>query len=361
LCYISADDNFAFAPLKEKIMKKKVLVLSLVLIALVLVPACKKKAAGQLSSEDMLSMLPEGPVVLMAFNFQQFTTLELFDKTFKKNWQKNKKAAVVFKDYQDFVNQTGVDLQKDVYGVVAAVYGSFESKNPELVGIVNLKYDPDKLLAVFKKNGEFTGEETYRDRILYSLKSEDEAKEMRLTFLNQSNIAFGSPLQLKKAIDLNLDKGKSVLQNASMMKYVDKLDKKSMFWLAIGNIPEKMKSAPAGGMMPIDLSKAEAFTAFMNYKGKTFSGELRLISQNEAGNKQIADMLNGLKSLGAMGASKEPELGQLLNSIQLSSAADHVKLTFSISEELMNKLGAKAKEKAQTMAAPASPMEAPAE
>jgi hypothetical protein len=339
-------------------MKKKVWVLSLVLIALVLVPACKKKAAGQLGSEDMLGMLPEGPVMLMAFNFQQFTTLELFDKTFKQNWQQNKKAAAVFKDYQDFVNQTGVDLQKDVYGVVAAIYGSFESKNPELVGIVNLKYDPDKILAVFKKNGEITGEETYRDRTLYSLKNEDKTKDMRLTFLNPGNIAFGTPQQLKKAIDLNLDKGRSVLQTAAMMKYVDPLDKKSMFWLAVGNIPEKVKNAPSSGMMPVDLSKAEAFTAVLDYKGKTFSGDLRLISHNEAGNKQIADMLNGLKALGAMGSAKEPELGELLNSIQLNSTADHVQLTFSIPEELMNKLSAKAKDKAKAMG---MPMETPAE
>jgi hypothetical protein len=342
-------------------MKKKVLVLALVLFALALVPACKKKAAGQMNSEAMLAMVPEGPVMLMAFNFQQFTTLELFDKTFKQNWQENKKAAETFKDYQDFVNQTGIDLQKDVYSVVAAMYGALESDKPELVGIVNLKYDPDKLLAVFKKHGEFTEEEKYRDRILYTVKNKDADKDMRLCFLNKSNIAFGSPLQVKKTIDLNLDKGQSVLKTASIMKYVDKLDKKSMFWMAVGSIPEKMKSAPAGGMMPVDLSKAEAFTAFADFKNKTFSGELRLISQNEAGNKQIADMLNGLKSLGAMGASKEPELGQLLNSIQLSSAADHIKLTFSLSEELMNKLGAKAKDKAKTMAAPAAPMEMPVE
>jgi hypothetical protein len=134
-----------------------------------------------------------------------------------------------------------------------------------------------------------------------------------------------------------------------------------MFWLAVGSIPAKVKDAPAGGMMPVDLSKAEAFTAVADFKNKTLSGELRLISYNEAGNKQIADMLNGLKALGAMGAAKEPELGELLNGIQLSSAADHVKLVFSLSEELMNKLGDKAKDKAKSMAAPAAPMEMPAE
>jgi len=341
-------------------MKKKVLALTLVFIVLLLVPACKKKAPGQISNEAMLAMVPDGPVLLMAFNFKQFAGLELFDKMIKKDWQQNAKAGKAFKDYQDFVNQTVVDLQKDVYSVVASMYGALDSNNPEVVGIVNMKYDPAKLLSVFKQNQVITAEEKYRGLDMYTLKNEDARKDMRLAFLNKSNILFGSPLQVKKAIDLSLDKGKSVLQTASMMKYVDKLDKDSMFWLAIGNIPEKIKNAPAGGMIPVDLSKAEAFTAFMDYKGKTFSGEFRLISFNEAGNKQIADMLNGLKSLGAMGSAKDPDLAQLLNSIQLSSAADHIKLTFSISEELMNKMSVKAKDKAKAAMAPPAEQPAPA-
>jgi hypothetical protein len=341
-------------------MKKKMLVLTLVLVALLLAPACKKKAQGQLNSEALLAMVPEGPTMLMAFNFQQFAALNLFDKTIKEDWQKNAKAGKAFKDYQDFVNQTGIDLQKDVYGVVGAVYGSFDNTNPEAVGIVNLKYDADKLLAVFKKNQVVTAEEKYRDRSIFTLKNEDATKDMRLAFLTKTAIVIGSPLQLKKTIDLNMQGGNSVLKTAALMKYADKMDKKSLFWLVVGSIPAKMKEAPAGGMMPVDLSKAEAFTAFADYKNKTLSGELRLISNNEAGNKQIVDMLNGLKSLGAMGAAKEPDLGQLLNGIQLSSAADHIKLTFSLPEDLMNRLGAKAKDKANAMAAPVAPI-APAE
>ena len=336
-------------------MKKKVLVLSLVLVVMLLAPACKKKAAGQMNSEAMLAMVPEGPVMIMAFDFQRLAGLNFFDKTLKADWQKNAKAAKDFKDYQEFVQKTGVDLQKDVFAVVGAIYGGFESENPEALGIINLKYDEGRLLAVFREKDVFTAEEAYGGRTLYTLKNEDASKDMRLAFLNKANIVVGSPLSVKKALDLAAKNGKNVLQTPALMKYVDKLDKKSMFWLAVGSIPAKVKDAPAGGMMPVDLSKAEAFTAVADFKNKTLSGELRLISYNESGNKQIADMLNGLKALGAMGAAKEPELGELLNGIQLSSAADHVKLAFSLSEELMNKLGDKAKDKAKDMAAPAQP------
>ncbi|HSQ35719.1 MAG TPA: hypothetical protein VLQ89_06995, partial [Candidatus Binatia bacterium] len=331
-------------------MNKKMLVLLMVFAMLLVVPACKKKGAGQMNTEAMLDMVPEGPMLIMSFDFQRFAALNFFDKALKEDWQKNAKAAKDFKDYQEFVQQTGIDLQKDVYAVVAAVYGNFDKENPEVLAVANLKYDEAKLLAVLKEKAVFVGEEPYGGRTLYTLKNDDAGKDkdMRLAFLNKSSILIGSPLHVKKAIDLAAKKGQSVRQTAALMKYVDALDKKSMFWLALGNIPAKMKEAPAGGMMPVDLSKAEAFTAVADFKNKVLSGELRLISKNEAGNKQIVEMLNGLKALGAMGASKEPELGQLLNGIQLGASADAITLSFSLSEELMNNLGDKAKDNAQT-------------
>jgi len=340
-------------------MKKKLLAMVLVLAVMLLVPACKKKAAGQMNSEAMLAMVPEGPMMLIGFNLQQLSSLKFFDKMLQEDWQKNPTGGKAFKDYQDFKRQTGIDLQKDLYASVLAIYGDFESKNPEIAGILNMKYDEGKLLAVLREKQVILSQEDYRGRAVYALKGEEEGKQkdMRLAFLNKANIAFGSPLSVKKVIDLDLKGGQSVLKSAALMKHVEKLNKNGMFWLAVGNIPDKMKQQTGGGMMPVDLSKAEAFTAFADFRNKTLSGELRLISHNAEGNKQIADMLNGLKSLGAMGAAKEPELGELLNGIQLSSEADHVKLTFSLSEELMDKLGAKAKDKAKGMVPPAPPAE----
>jgi hypothetical protein len=338
-------------------MSKKMLVLTLVCALLLVMPACKKKAPGRLSSEGTLALIPEGAVMLLAFDFQQFADLALFDKLLKDDWQKGSGPGQIFANYQDFVQKTGIDLKKDVYSVVAGIYGELGGENPQMLGMVNLKYDKEKLLGLLKQNNVIVTEDIYRGLGLYTLQSKDSKKDVRLAFLNANNIVIGTEVQMKQAVDLAQNSGKSVLKNAVMMKYVDKLKKDSMFWLAIGNIPDKFKNAPAGGMMPADLSKAEALIGYLDYKGKTFSGEFQLISQNEQGNKQIVDMLNGLKALGAMGSAKEPELGQLLNGIQLSSSADAIKLTFSLSEELMNKLSDKAKDKAKGMLPPTPPVE----
>lgn len=62
------------------------------------------------------------------------------------------------------------------------------------------------------------------------------------------------------------------------------------------------------------------------------------MSDNEENNKKIADALNGFKALGGMVAAQKPELGELLNKIEISSTTDHVKIYCSLPEELLNKL-----------------------
>jgi hypothetical protein len=355
ICAIFPMTTMGQLPIKEKTMNKKMLAVTLVFALLLVMPACKKKTPGRLSSEGNLAMVPEGAVMLVAFDFQQFSDLALFDKLIKDDWQKGKGPGEVFANYQDFVQKTGIDLKKDVYSVTAGIYGELGGADPQMLGIVNLKYDKDKVLGLLKQNNVIIAEDNYRGLGVYTLKGDDAKKEARLAFLNAYNVAIGTEAQVKQAVDLSQNSGKSVLKNAAMMKYVDMLKKDSLFWLAIGNIPDKIKNAPAGGMMPVDLSKAEGFIGYLDYKGKTFSGEFQLLSRNEQGNKQVVDMLNGLKALGAMGSAKEPELGQVLNGIQLSSTAEAIKLAFSLPEELMNKLSDKAKDKAKNMMPPAAP------
>jgi len=352
-------------------MNKKMVVLTLVLATLlVIMPACKKKAPGRLSGESALAMVPDGAIMVLNFDFLKFSDLALFDKMLKDDWKKEGGPGKVFANYPDFVQKTGIDLKKDVYSVTAGIYGELGGAEPQMVALVNLKYDKEKVLGLLRQNSVIVAEDNYHGLGLYTLKGEESdkdglrtlsqegsKKEARLVFLTPYAVAIGTEAQVKLAVDLAQGSGTSILKNGAMMKYVDKLKKDTMLWLAIGTIPDKYKNAPAGGMMPVDLSKAEAFIGQVDYKGKTFSGKFQLLSNNEAGNKQVVDMLNGLKALGAMGSAKEPELGQLLNAIQLNASADAITLAFSLPEELMNKLSDKAKDKAKGMMPPAAPAE----
>jgi hypothetical protein len=80
-----------------------------------------------------------------------------------------------------------------------------------------------------------------------------------------------------------------------------------------------------------------------DYKDKNILAEIKAMSPDEAKNKQMADALNGFKALGAGAAAKEPQLGELLNKIEIGSASDHVKISAIIPEELLQSLGQKMK------------------
>ena len=67
-----------------------------------------------------------------------------------------------------------------------------------------------------------------------------------------------------------------------------------------------------------------------------------MVSHEEEANKQIVNMLNGIKGMGAIAG---PEIAEILNEINLSSSADNIELTFSIPNELLKKVQKKAEEK----------------
>jgi hypothetical protein len=182
----------------------------------------------------------------------------------------------------------------------------------------------------------------------------EKSKEMRFVFLDGSNVLFGTPGKIKAGIDVAKGKGKDAFSTGRTKDFLKKIDTSSIFWMMLGNIPEDVKQkASSGGLMQLDLSKAEGLVGAFDFKNGALSGNIQLFNANEQANKQIADTLNGFKGMGAMFAQQDPDLGQVLNALSISAGADGVKLSISVPEALMNKMAEKAKAKAQSMVQPA--------
>jgi hypothetical protein len=79
---------------------------------------------------------------------------------------------------------------------------------------------------------------------------------------------------------------------------------------------------------------------YFDYKNQNIVAEIMAMSPDPDSNKQVADALTGIKSFGAMAAGEKPEIGELLNKIEISSGADHVTIHAEIPEELIQKLQA---------------------
>ncbi len=332
----------------------------LALLAIVLVsPGCKKNevTAGKASVDDMLSMLPENPAVVLSFDFHKFAAMDLFDKMISTKSEPAGEEKKIFEDYPDFAAKTGIDLKKDVFYFTFALYGNLAAgSEPPAVGVVNLKYDANRILDLLKQHQQILGQETYNGITVYSVKEPEQklvksGKDFRFAFLNRSNIALGTPDQVKLAIDLSKGKGVSAKKSKALGASLERIDRTAMFWMVFTALPESVKSQPAaGGMLPVDLSKAESFLGVVDYRDKALSVEFQLISRDEPGNKQLADTLNGFKAIGVMGLGKDPknaELGELLNGIVITASADSLKVKLALSEKVMTDLSEKAKSTAE--------------
>lgn len=328
-------------------MRRKIatisIIFTMVLMTFLLISGCKKGAVG-----ESMSLVPADAAGVFNINFKKFAQLSVFDKMMNEPDVKKTGNPGFFKDYQDFVNKTGIDPKKDINSMTVAMLGKFSmpGKDSQVVVIVNLTYNKDKILSLVKENATEVTQETYNGETIFKFKESD-GKDIGASFINASNIAAGSIDGVKKVIDLAKGKGKSIKDNAEMKPFLEKMKPNTITSFVIG-IPAEARKNQDMGMGKIDLTKAEAVIGYIDYENKAWSGLIQLLLKDEKANQQIAQTLNGLKGMGAMAG---PEIGELLGLINITSTSDSVKIEGSVPDSLVEKIKAKADEKRKAMEA----------
>ena len=319
---------------------KKFAVGSLALILLVFgFAACKKAgppAAGSASAADMLSMIPKSAQGVVVIDVHAAMTVAFIDKAIKDSKDNHK--------YLDFVKETGLDPQKDIYYAVVGLMGSegLDKASPAI--IVNLKYDKDKLLAKLKEKATNVAGETYEGLTLYTVTEADEKKPMSGVFYDASNIIFGEAKDVKAVIDVVKKGADSILKNEALTALLKSADQTAMLWAAAVLPPEAMKAMAAQNPMASSLAGLKSVLLALDYKNKALRIEIKGMGGDAEKNKQTADALNGLKALGAMAAGEKPEIGELVNKIEVTSSAEFIKIAALLPDELLTKLSATAEQ-----------------
>jgi hypothetical protein len=352
---------------------RKITIFGLILVmATIGFISCQKKAtfpvAGSATADDMLSLMPKAAQGIISIDLHSVMETELVRQLIEDQEG--------FEELQKFTEKTGIDPQQDIYFITIGITGGFETKSAEGVGIINLKYDKEGLLAMLKEEAGDITETEYEGFTLYMAEedmeseypeedfeyeeegyeeedaAEDEsAKEDEMiffTFLDESNIVAGNEAEVKSVIDIFQKKADNVLKNEELKPLLAKANKKAMFWGAFLLPPELMDEAATENPMLGNLKGLTSFALYFDYKNNNISAEILVLNDDEEKNKQIADFLNGIKGLGGMVSGEKPELGELINKIAISSAADHVKVSASVPEDLIKTIMEKEKADPET-------------
>jgi len=327
-------------------MKKLTTKLSVlfILIFFLIFSGCGKKT-GTISNgkTNLLSLIPENASGIFSINLEKITKLENFNEIVDKIDKKEKKPSLkTFKNYQDFIEKTGIDPKKDLYSIALGLYGDIGKKNIDIALVINLNYNENKIVDIFKKETKSYNEEKFKKHVIYKF-LDKKNKEMCFSFINNRIIGFGTTTKVKQIIDLFEGNGKSILTDEKKKPYLNDFNPESVLSFVF-DFPEKAKKSEAqqGSPFKMDFSKAEILWGEVDFEENIWSGEIKLVSHDEEANKQIVNMLNGIKGMGAMAG---PEIAEILNKINLSSSADNIELTFSIPNELLKKIQKKAEEK----------------
>jgi hypothetical protein len=318
---------------------KRITAIGLVLfLGLFAFTACKKEAAapkaGTAKAEDMLNLIPVDVQGVFFVDANKAMSTEFADKMIRddKNYQK----------YMEFVEKSGIDPQKDIYYVAIGIAGELEGENQEGVAVVNMKYDPDTVLGLIKEklaeDEQEMEEEVYEGMTVYKIW--EEGKPMAFSMIDESNIVGGNETHVKSVLDVMNKKKDNVFKNEKLAAIIKKTNKDAMVWGAMLLPAETMEKAASANPMMGALKSINAIALYFDYKNQMITAEIMAMGPDADSNKQVADALTGIKSFGAMAAGEKPEIGELLNAIQITSGEDHVKIFAEIPEELIKKLQA---------------------
>lgn len=323
---------------KEEAVKKTVSLFLVIAVGCLIGMSCGKKAAspqaGSAKGADMLSLFPKDARGLLVVDVHRIMQTDAAVKAIKDN-EKDEK-------YVKFVQETGIDPQKDIFYFAGAMMGDINQKNPDGAFVVNLKYDKAKLLEMMKKERGDIATADYNGLTIYQVPGGEDKPPFNGVFLDPSNILAGSDAAVKKVIDVYQKKADNVWKNSEMAALLKGMNTSAMVWGGLAVPPEAMKQASSQNPMLGAFSNIQSLLLAFDYKSDTLLLEIKAMSPDQAKNKEMADALNGFKALGAGAAAKEPLVGEVLGKIEITSGPDNVTLSAKIPNELIEKIKAKA-------------------
>jgi hypothetical protein len=312
-------------------MKIKVIAISALLAIIIFnllacSPAPRIPVAGSARAQDMLTLLPVETSAFLVVDWNRLMNLNLVKKSFEEeNLEPYRKKLEAF-----------VNLKTDIYFVALAVAGDLKKAPENLLLLVNLKYNREKLLPVESESESSL--ENYNGIPYFPFVEIEESAIGCLAFLDDSNLAIGSEKAIKKAIEVYHGKQPNLLTSKEIKPYLKDINLKALTY-GLTKIPAdffRPESQPDPYLKLIENTRL--VSSFSDYRQGSYLTEIKIYSSDKKQHQKMAETLAGLKALGLGLSGESPEIAQALNSLEITASDRYVKVFISLEEELIEKL-----------------------
>lgn len=261
------------------------------------------------------------------------------------------------KGQQEFQAQTGIDIERDIDYVVAALGPGGEKAAPLVVA--RGRFNDTQLEGLMREHGGTV--EDYKGKRLVSAPTEghfegrtDPAEndtdtnrprhQMVLAFLEPGLVAVGDSAAVRTAIDAQLT-AHSITSNNEMMELVTDIGQMNNAW-AVGRFDLLASHANFPDQIARQIPAVKWFAAAGHVNGG-LSGSLRAEARDDQAADNLRDVVRGFLALARMQAQSDPRTASLVDSLQLTGTGKTVALSFTVPAEVIEMIHHGIAEKAQ--------------
>jgi hypothetical protein len=229
---------------------------------------------------------------------------------------------------EEFQKETGIDIERDIQYVVAAVTPGTQSA----LLVARGNFNPTLLENLAVQHGGVV--ETYREKRLISKTNDggDGPRGGTLAFLEPGLVAIGDTDTVKRSIDAQLTAA-SIIGNDEMMTFVRDIETGNNAW-AVGRFDVLTSHAKLPEQIARQIPPVKWFAAAGHINGGV-SGMVRVEANDDEAAELFRRQVNGALAFGEMMGRSDPRASAILKSLQMSGTGKTIQLSFAVPGELL--------------------------
>ncbi|MGH9564759.1 MAG: hypothetical protein ACRD4I_02145 [Candidatus Angelobacter sp.] len=276
---------------------------------------------------EAVRLLPEGEMLIYA----DLTPIHLFSTTKTRPIQ-------LEGDYRNFVEQTGIQFERDLEQVAMSRRDAPDGKDTESSEIFVGKFDGPRLSAYLQKSAAHA--DTYRNHLIFSIPHQGHL--VRVCILDGRRVAvtnMENPAPMRAMIDSSFHPpaGPSLLKD-----YYGGIPATSLAWL-IARIPAKSQAAQFPDGWSFDFLENTVTVASLRYQGDVLF-KAGVIAPSESDAKRITDAATGFLLISRSAAQalnpggSDPDVKAAFDSVQVQQNKNVAVITATLSQRVLKKL-----------------------
>ena len=246
--------------------------------------------------------------------------------------QKLQQALPTGQGKDEFLQKTGIDIERDIESVVAA---STAAGDPTQSGILLIRgsFDEGRIETLLRSHNG-TVEDYMGKRLLVGPGPE----EMALVFPESGLAMFGRSAAVKRALDTSTSH-QDVTGNSEMMRLIGQIDGGGNTAWAVGSL-DAVTNSPSVPAQVKDQMPGIRYIAVAAHVNGGVTGLLRAEAKDDKAATDLRAVVNGAIAAGHLVGGTDAKFAGFLSSLQVTGSGKDVAVTFSMPSEMLAMIGA---------------------